>query len=253
MKIKVLASGSKGNSTYIESHQSKILIDIGINYLTLQNKLNEIAIDAKTIDAIFITHTHTDHIKGLASLVKKNKIPVYGSPLVIDELTKIISQEYLHVIDRELTFQDIEIETIPLSHDAEGTVGYKMKMDQENLVYITDTGYVNERLFKRLTNASVYIIESNHDEKMLMNGPYPYYLKQRVVGDSGHLSNYTTATYLTNWIGPKTKYVILAHLSENNNTEEVAYETVHGILVEAKKERPLVIAKQREATPLIEV
>ncbi len=253
MKIKVLASGSKGNSTYIETTQSKILIDMGINYLTLQTKLKEIDVSPEQLDAIFITHTHTDHIKGLASLVKKMNIPVYASTLVTQELRKTIPENNLHIISREDTFQDLEIETVPLSHDVEGTIGYIIKNNDEKLIYITDTGYVNERYFKKLNNATIYIIESNHDEEMLMNGPYPYYLKQRVVGDSGHLSNHTTAEYLTSWLGAKTKYVVLAHLSENNNTPELAYNTIHEAFVKNNIEVPIIIAEQRVATDLIEV
>ncbi len=253
MRIKVLASGSKGNSTYIETDDAKILIDVGINYITLQSKLEEISVSPEEIEAVFITHTHTDHIKGLASFVKRTKAKVYGSSPVLEELTRIIPENNLHVIEKEMTYKDMEIETFKTSHDAKGSLLYKIKNKQDTLVYITDTGYVNERYFKALSNATIYVLESNHDEKMLMDGPYPYYLKQRVIGDEGHLSNHTAGTYLTSWIGPKTKYIILAHLSENNNTEEIAFSTVDGILKASGIDLPIIIAKQRDATDVIEV
>src|SRR5699024_1080680 len=112
---------------------------------------------------------------------------------------------------------------IKTSHDAKGSVGFLITEDDNSIVYITDTGYINRKYFPLLENKNIYYIESNHDEKMLMDGPYPYYLKQRIISDEGHLSNDTTAKYLKKLVGDNTKYIILAHLSEHNNKEELAY------------------------------
>lgn len=253
MKVKVLASGSKGNSTYLESNGTKLLIDVGINYITVKKDLEEINVDSKEIDGVLITHTHNDHIKGLASFIKKTNSKVYVPLAIAKQLEEIIPQENIYILEQTSEIKTIKINLFRTSHDAKGSVGYKLESGGKSLVYITDTGYINERYFKKLSNADIYILESNHDEKMLMNGPYPYYLKQRVIGDEGHLSNHTAGKYLASWIGEKTKYIVLAHLSEKNNTEELAYQTVKEELDASGKERDIMIAKQYEASDLIEV
>lgn len=253
MKVKVLASGSKGNSTYIESDSTKLLIDLGINYISLKKKLEEINVDTNKINGVLITHTHNDHIKGLASFIKKTNAKVYVPITIAEQLSSIIPKANICILDRITKINEIEIELLRTSHDAPGSVGYKINTEEKTLVYITDTGYINERYFNRLKDADIYILESNHDEKMLMDGPYPYYLKQRVIGDEGHLSNRTSGKYLFQWIGNNTKYVILAHLSEKNNTEELAYDTVVEELGEKVENIELMIAKQYESTQLIEV
>ena len=121
------------------------------------------------------------------------------------------------------------------------------------MVYITDTGYINRKYLKKLGNKSLYVLESNHDEQMLMDGPYPYYLKQRVISDAGHLSNKTTSKYLSDSVGEKTKYIVLAHLSEKNNTEEIAYSEVSGRLENTNFRGKILIAKQNESLDLLEV
>ena len=128
-----------------------------------------------------------------------------------------------------------------------------MSDEKSSLVYVTDTGYINRKYLKKIGNKSVYIMESNHDEEMLMEGPYPYYLKQRVISDSGHLSNKTASKYLSTAVGEKTKYIILAHLSEKNNTEELAREALMDRLKENSFDINLLIARQSESLELIEV
>lgn len=253
MKIKVLASGSKGNSTYLEQDGTRLLIDLGINYRQLQNELEKINVTPSSIEGILLTHTHNDHMKGLASFLKKTERKVYVPIEIKEQIQDTIPEENIEVLEKISQIASFEIELIKTSHDAVGSVGYIIRTKDTKMVYITDTGYVNERYFKRLSNANIYIIESNHDEKMLMEGPYPYYLKQRVLGDTGHLSNHTTATYLSKWIGENTKYIVLAHLSENNNTEEIAYQAVYEELKKNDKVRPIIIAKQYESLEVIEV
>ncbi len=225
MKVKVIASGSKGNCTYVECGTTKFLIDMGINFVQLSNSLNEIGIKVNDISFILITHIHTDHIKGLQSLLKKTNITMYSSTGIYEYLSKKIEIKNFHIIDKYYMINGIDIEQFPLSHDVE-CYGFLIKFDNRELVYITDTGYLNKRYYDILKNKDIYIIESNHDEKMLMDGPYPYILKQRIVSDKGHLSNSTTAKILKKIIGNKTKYVFLAHISEHNNTKELAFNQV---------------------------
>lgn len=225
MRIKVLASGSKGNSTYIECGSTKILIDAGISFLQIKNSLSSINVDVNDIDIILITHSHADHIKGLATLLKRTNITLYTTEEVFNDITKTIDVPSGHIIDKYFMFKDVLIDVLPLSHDVSCNC-YIIKYNEHELVYITDTGYLNKRYFPRIKNKDVYIIEANHDEVMLMNGPYPFILKQRILSDKGHLSNEATANILLKLVGSRTKYIFLAHISEHNNTKELALKTV---------------------------
>lgn len=252
MKVKVLASGSKGNSTLIRTDEINILIDFGINYQYLCSELDKINMSPKELDAILITHTHNDHIKGLASLVKKTGIKVYIIEEMCNELESKIDHNNLFIYKDYLELKDLKISTIRISHDVEG-VGFIIENNNKSLVYITDTGYISEKNLKCLKNKNVYILESNHDEKMLMEGPYPYILKQRVISDKGHLSNSSTAEYLLEIVGNNTSKIVLAHISENNNTPELAIETTKSLLEENNIYKDIIAAKQYESLEEIEV
>lgn len=252
MKVKILASGSKGNSTLIRTDKIKILIDIGINYQYLCNELEEINITPKEIDAILITHTHSDHIKGLSSLVKKTNLKVYILREMYEEIAKKIPSGNIYFYEDNMSLEDLKINFIRISHDVEG-VGFIIEDNNSSLVYITDTGYINEKYFQLMKNKNLYIMESNHDEEMLMEGPYPYILKQRVISDHGHLSNNTAAFYLSQIIGSKTKKIILAHISENNNTKELALETTMNMLKENKKDKSIELTTAEQYTSLEEI
>lgn len=252
MRVKVLASGSKGNSTYLETEEVKLLIDIGISFPYLRDNLEKIGVDPKELDGILITHSHSDHIKGLQSLVKRTNINVYIPEKMKPDIEEKIPEENIHLLSPEVKLKDITVESIKTSHDVE-SVGYILSDDKSSMVYITDTGYINRRYLSKLSNKDLYIIESNHDEKMLMDGPYPYILKQRILSDKGHLSNMAVAEYLQEIVGNKTKYIVLAHLSEHNNTEELAYNTTKCALEEKNKEKEILIAKPNESLEMIEV
>ncbi|MDD6223616.1 MAG: MBL fold metallo-hydrolase [bacterium] len=252
MKVKVLSSGSKGNCTYIETTSLKILIDIGTTYQYLASELEKINITTHDLDFVLITHTHSDHIKGLQSLVKKTNLKVYITPGMISVLQEKIPLENLRNLEETNIFNDLKIDLIHTSHDVE-SVGYILESNNKSLIYITDTGYVNKKYIPRLTNKNLYIIESNHDEKMLMNGPYPYVLKQRVISDKGHLSNHATAKLLKEVVGPSTERIILAHISEHNNTEKLAYEYTKKELEKKQIAKEIMIAKQNESLEMIEV
>lgn len=252
MTVSVLSSGSKGNTTFIQTNNTKILIDAGNTSKYILEKLNEINVDPTTIDAILITHTHIDHIKGLPVLLKKINPCVYITQKMLKELEYL--ENYSIINTDKIKIKDLDIDVIKTSHDTEDSVGYIVNNDDKSIVYITDTGYINQKYFNILSNRNVYIMESNHDIEMLNNSKYPFALRQRILSDKGHLSNYDSAKYISKFIGSKTKYVLLAHLSEENNTEELALETLDKRL---KKEKisidNIIIAKQNQATDLINI
>ena len=247
MKFCVLSSGSKGNSTYIEINNHKFLIDVGRNFLYLSTKLKEIDVDIKDIEGIFITHNHQDHIQGLKVFINKVNPTIYLSKKIYDEIDIDINN-YVFIED-DYNIDDINIKTIKLSHDTPECKGYIFINNDKDLVYITDTGYINKNYFDVLKNRCAYILESNHDVEMLMNCSRPYPLKMRVLGDSGHISNKDCLYYLTNFIGDKTKYVILAHISQDNNDPVLAYNNINDNL---DKEN-LLVAKQEDRLEVIEL
>lgn len=255
MKIAVLSSGSKGNSTLIETKNTKILIDLGVTKSYAEEKLKELEVDPKEIKAILITHTHVDHVQGLKVFLKKYHPLVYVTEELLHLLKEYdIDANYKLYEGAKAIIEDMEINLIKTSHDALGSVGFIVENNDKSCVYITDTGYINNKYFEVLKNHNLYVMESNHDVEMLMNGPYPYHLKRRILGNKGHLSNDDAAYYLSEFIGDKTKTVILAHLSDDNNTYEKALETVSRALKSKNKNvKNIIIAKQKQRTELIEI
>lgn len=255
MKVCVLSSGSKGNSTLVTTDKVKLLIDLGTTTAYIENELNKININPNEISYILVTHSHVDHIKGLKVFIKKYN-PII---LVTEDMLKILNDtigefRYQYYEDKRVILEDLIVDVIKTSHDAKESIGFILKDKNSSMVYITDTGYINQKYFKMLSNNNLYILESNHDIKMLMNGPYPYYLQQRVRGDKGHLSNEQASGYLCKFIGKNTKKIVFAHISEHNNSYEKVIETFKEEL--SKNDmifNDILIAKQNEATEVIEV
>ena len=243
MKFCVLSSGSKGNSTYLEINNHKYLIDIGVNFLYLSKTLNEIGVNPHEIEGVFITHIHEDHTAGLKRFLKEVNPVVYLTQPIYDNL-KLDIENYVFIDEEPLSFVNI----IKLSHDTPECLGYIFESENKSLVYITDTGYINQKYFDLLSNKTAYILESNHDVDMLMNSSKPYFLKMRILGDVGHISNKDCLYYLKHFVGANTKYVILAHLSEDNNNEELALNNIKEIEVENK-----LAARQNKRIEVIEL
>lgn len=255
MKLSVLSSGSKGNSVLIDANNTKILIDLGVTKSYTEERLKELEVDPKEIDAILITHTHVDHIQGLKVFLKKYHPKLYVNKIILSLLYEFIEDFNYELYDTSsFKIKDLEVEVINTSHDVKGSVGFVVKDGDKSVVYITDTGYINNKYFKKLSNHNLYIMESNHDIEMLMNGNYPFHLKKRILSDKGHLSNDDAAFYLSEFIGDKTKTIILAHLSDDNNTYEKALNTLNNVLnSKNKKVKNIIVAKQKQRTDWIEV
>ncbi len=252
MKVCVLSSGSKGNTTYIETKDAKILIDCGNSSKYITEKLSTLNVEPNDLDAILITHVHSDHIKGLQVFSKKTNATIYMTEKMYPYLDFI--NNYCLIRTNKIKIKDLDIDIIKTSHDAEDSVGYIVSNDNKSVVYITDTGYINKKYFDILSNRNLYIFESNHDIEMLNNGRYPFELRQRILSDKGHLSNYDSAKYLSQFIGNNTKKIILAHLSEENNTESLALEALHNRLAKEKISfKNIIIARQNEETELINI
>ena len=255
MKVCVLSSGSKGNSTLVITDKVKILIDLGTTTSYVEAALNNLNVDVKEISHILITHSHADHIKGLKVFIKRYN-PVI---LVTENMKNVLEKElgnfrYEYYEDKKAIIGDLTVNVIKTSHDAEESIGFVLTNNNSSMVYITDTGYINQKYFKILSNNNLYVLESNHDIKMLMDGPYPYYLQQRVRGDKGHLSNKQASDYLCKFIGDNTKKIVFAHISEHNNSYEKVIETFNEELSKNDmKFDDVLIAKQNEATEVIEV
>lgn len=250
MKICVLSSGSKGNCTYVETKNHKILIDIGTSSLYVEKTLKSLNINPSEIDTILITHAHIDHVGGLRVFCKKYNPLVYISDKILKEanlnIENVSNQEEVNINE------DTKIKSIRLSHDVTDIKGYIIEEDNSSMVYITDTGYISEKNFKYIENKSMYVFESNHDVEKLMNNPnYPHHTKIRILSDKGHLSNKDSAYYLSKIIGTNTKYVVLAHLSEQNNTDDLALTTLKDTLNKKNIDfKNITIAHQNCATEM---
>lgn len=237
MKYFVLASGSKGNSCVIQSQGVQILIDCGMTQKYLKQSFSDIGVNYEDFDALLITHDHSDHTKQLKMFQNLN---IY-SPSVLE-------YEYTHVEPYE-GFQIEHLHVMPLktSHDTQHSVGYVIDDGITKLIYITDTGYIKEQDYQYLQNADHYILESNHDPELLMKSNRPYYIKQRILSDTGHLSNDKAGKVLASVISDRTQTITLAHMSLEANNEDVALSTIHQHLESFNLEKiEIQVAKQFE-------
>ena len=254
MKVSVLSSGSKGNVTYVEASNKKFLLDAGRNYKYISDALKSINVDIKSIDYIIISHDHKDHVSALKTIIATTNATVIISQKQLYEIDDLKAYPHIVVCEDELIIDGIKIISFHSSHDAVDSRNFVIEENNTKLGYITDTGYINTRNFKYLKNLDIYLFESNHDIELLQHGPYPAWLKKRVLSDIGHLSNKAAAFYLTKLIGEKTKEIILIHLSETNNLEELALETINNTFLEYNIDfHNIICAKQNEKTEVIEL
>lgn len=235
LRISSLASGSSGNITYIESDTTKLLVDCGLSGKKTTQLLESIGRRPEDLDAILVTHEHSDHIQGVGVLARKYGMDIYANDLtwraMANKVGKIDLEQKHHFESGEIkTIGNIDIASFSVSHDAADPQFYTFEKDQKRFAILTDTGYVSDKMRGLLRNADAYLIEANHDLSMLRMGSYPWSLKQRILSDKGHLSNEDGALAISEMLGDKTRQIYLGHLSRENNMKEIARESVENIL-----------------------
>ncbi|EXJ23264.1 Zn-dependent hydrolase (beta-lactamase superfamily) [Alkalibacterium sp. AK22] len=236
LRISVLASGSTGNITYVESDHTRLLVDCGFSGKKAIELLHKIGRRPEDLDGILVTHEHSDHIKGVGILARKYGMDVYANEktwqAMEPKLGKLkLEQKHHFSVDQTQTLGDIDVSSFAVSHDAIDPQFYTFQKDNKRFVMLTDTGYVSDRMRDYVKNADAYLFESNHDLSMLRMGRYPWSLKQRIIGDKGHLSNEDGALALAEIVGDRTRRVYLGHLSKENNVKEIAHQTAEEILL----------------------
>lgn len=235
MRFTSLSSGSSGNSLLVESGYEKILIDCGFSGKYILQKLDEIKVDPTKITGIFITHEHSDHIKGAGVLSRKLDVPIYLTRGTYEKSVKCLGK----LKDENLKFirgkqfvglKDLDILPIKIHHDAKEPVGFVIYHENKKISVISDTGFIDQSMIYEIKGSSLYYFESNHDVEKLINGPYSLMLKKRILSNKGHLSNEQAGIYLADLLEGHGEKVFLSHLSETNNTPKLAFDTVKGIL-----------------------
>lgn len=232
-----LSSGSSGNCQYIETKDMKILIDAGFSGKRIKELLAFIDVCPSTLDGIFVTHEHTDHVRGVGVLSRRYDLPLYaneGTWLGMENRIGKIKEKNIKVFNTEdfLELKDLTINPIKIFHDAIEPVGYILHYKNRKISIVTDTGLIDDGIKGKIKNSNLYLMESNHDVDMLREGDYPWFLKQRISSTRGHLSNDDAARILSDTIMAKEEVILLGHLSKDNNEPELAYKTVKSKLGE---------------------
>ena len=222
MEFYTLASSSSGNAALVRSGGTSILLDAGISARRIAQALSLLGMTPEDLDAILITHEHSDHVNGIATLTKKYAVPVYASRGTAHFLPQAGSALRIFEAGDALAVGELAIQSFRTSHDAADSVDYRIDAPDGSLGALTDTGYVTDDAVKALTGVDLLLLEANHDVGMLQCGPYPYHLKRRILGEHGHLSNETAADFALHCVKNGTSDILLAHLSAENNTPEAA-------------------------------
>ena len=263
MRLCSIASGSSGNCIYIGNSQTHLLVDVGISKKRIEEGLQELGLTGEDLSGILITHEHTDHIQGLGVFSRKYGIPIYATPGTIrgimgykglGKMPEGLLQEIQ--IDKVFMIEDLQVKPFAISHDANEPSGFRIESQEKSVAVATDLGKFDEYIVENLKDLNAIVLEANHDVHMVEVGPYPYYLKQRVLGNRGHLSNELTGRLLCNILHDNMKHIVLGHLSKENNYEELAKETVklevtlgdtpfHG------EEIPLMVAKRDNVSSIL--
>lgn len=260
-----IASGSSGNCIYVGSDATHLLIDAGISGKRTEAGLEELGISGRDLDGIFITHEHADHISGLKVLARKYDIPLYATRGTIDAVKKmknggeIDSDLWVEVKeDQRLTLKDLTVYPLRISHDAAQPVAYRIGYGNRRVAVCTDLGEYNDYTVECLKGLDAILLEANHDVNMLQVGPYPYPLKQRILGKRGHLSNENSGRLLSRILHDGMKYISLGHLSQENNLPELAYEAVRmeitlGDNPYRAEDFQIQVARRSEISPVMEI
>lgn len=257
MRFSVLASGSKGNACYIETDNTRILIDGGLSCRELLRRMELVGLETSRLDAIIITHEHSDHIKGVGPISRKFNSTVYSNSSTINRCVKTLGKTSLNdnlQTGETLKINDITVETFAKGHDAVEPIGLIVSSNGSRLGILTDVGKSTSLIEDVLQDCTGVLLEFNHDIEMLENGPYSYYLKRRIKGSKGHLSNDQAGTLLKRLSNKRLCHVVLAHLSEVNNTPEKALAKARESLSECDMENIAVhVSYQDYPCPVLEV
>ena len=260
-----IASGSSGNCICIGNDNEHVLIDAGISGKRIENGLAEFDLKAQDMSAILITHEHIDHIAGLGVMARRYHLPIYATEKTIEAIKNVksvgkIDDELFHPISAgdEFNIGSLNLKSIHISHDAADPVAYRVDYNDKRMAVITDLGTYDDEIVGQLQGLDALLLEANHDVHMLQTGIYPYPLKQRILGDRGHLSNERSGQLLCELLHDRFGTVMLAHLSKENNYEELAYEAVRleitmGDNPYKAEDFPIYVAKRDIASPVIRV
>jgi len=241
MRVCVLASGSSGNCTLFESKHARVLLDVGISWTRVAKSLGSIGVDPLSIDALVVTHEHTDHISGVGVAARKLHCPIYANIKTLyftASRLKNVEKDKIVPIDAGKPFmvKDLEFTAFPVPHDAASPVGYIVRSNGVKAGIATDLGYATNVVRHSLGGCNALVLESNHDRKMLLDGAYPPELKQRIASKRGHLSNDQSADLLSKIMHDGLATVFLAHISAENNTQEFAFNTAARVLNELDRQ-----------------
>ena len=265
MRLCSIASGSSGNCIYVGSEKTHLLVDTGISKKRIEDGLSELGIKGEELSGVLITHEHADHIQGLGVFCRKYGIPVYATKGTIAGILEYrglgkVPEGLWHEIeiDHRFPIGDVDIKPFAISHDANEPSGFRVETSKQAVAVATDLGMYDDYIVENLKKLNAVVLEANHDIHMLEVGPYPYYLKQRVMGDKGHLSNELTGRLLCNILHDNLKYIMLGHLSKENNYEELAKETVKlevtmGDVPYRGEDLPLLVAKRDNMSQILDI
>ncbi|MCR5147328.1 MAG: MBL fold metallo-hydrolase [Clostridia bacterium] len=256
-----LFSGSSGNSLFVRTDKTKILVDCGESAKKIVNSLSDININIEDIDAILVTHEHIDHVKSLGTLSKKYNIPVYTNIETLNampEQANKINSDYIHLFnfDKDFSIGDLQIHPFPIPHDAANPCAFNIFKDDKKISIATDIGHITPEIMKNLEKSTFLLLESNYDPNTLKCSPYPYHLKERISGPYGHLSNDNAGATISKLINSGLKNVMLGHLSKENNFPELAYKTVMDEIISNNHNEnsiQLSVATRFNRSPIIDI
>ena len=236
MKIRSIASGSSGNCIYLETESTRILIDAGYSGRQIEGLLKQAQIDPRKLDAIFVTHEHLDHIQGVGVLSRRFHLPIYANRKTWEAMAKKLGKitpahRFIFKNKQRFAFKDLEIYPFPVHHDAADPVGYSFVYQDEKASIVTDTGILDQGIMDAVQGSDIYYFEANHDVGMVLEGPYPQLLKERILSDQGHLSNQQAGLALSDLLRGEDEVVLLAHMSVVNNNIRVCEDTVYSTLM----------------------
>lgn len=232
MRVMTIASGSSGNCIYVGDDDTHVLIDTGISKKKVEEGLRRLDLSLNDINAILVTHEHSDHISGLGVVERKCEIPIYATWGTIQGIKNTnlgrMPEDIYNTIecDREFSIGSLKVRPVATSHDALCPCGYRVESENKAFGLVTDLGFYDDYIVDSFTGVNCIVLEANHDIRMLETGPYPYTLKQRILGDRGHLSNESAGHLIDRLLGDRMQEILLGHLSKENNYPDLAYETV---------------------------